>query len=165
MPHSRSMKRRADFLATRRPIMGIWTGWITRLRPMGWSSARPNAGSCTLGTANPSSVTGLRQSGWKTVLKNEPGGCWLMLGWTWASSVPRWPTRPMASWLVSAIMLPAGAGKCSSLCTQLWWSHTLSSVFSVGHLTTRKTLRPWSVSRKGQWSWWGLWSTSLMMTG
>ena len=28
-----------------------------------------------------------------------------------ASSVPRWPRRPMASWLVSEIVWPAGAGK------------------------------------------------------
>jgi len=27
------------------------------------------------------------------------------------SSVLRWPRRPMASWLISAIVLPAGAGK------------------------------------------------------
>jgi len=28
-----------------------------------------------------------------------------------AGSVPRWPRRPMASWLVSGIVWPAGVGK------------------------------------------------------
>jgi len=31
-----------------------------------------------------------------------------------------------------------------------------------GPLTVRKTSRPWSMSRGGQQSWWGVWSTSLM---
>ena len=52
--------------------------------------------------------------------KNGPSGCWLMLSWIWASSVPRWPRRPMPSWLVSEIVLPVGEGKWSSLCTQHW---------------------------------------------
>ena len=32
-------------------------------------------------------------------------------------------------------------------------SCTSSTVFSFGPITTRKTLRPWNVSRKGQRSW------------
>jgi len=34
--------------------------------------------------------------------------CWLTAGWTWANSVPRWPRRPAASWLVSGTVWPAG---------------------------------------------------------
>ena len=49
-----------------------------------------------------------------------------------------------------------------SLCTQPWWGHTLSSIFGFGLLTTRKTLMPWSMSREGQGSWWGVWNTSQM---
>jgi len=48
--------------------------------------------------------------------------------------------------------LPAGTGRWSSLCTQLWWDRTSSTVFSFGPLTTRKTSRPWSTSREGQQS-------------
>ena len=77
---------------------------------------------------------------------------WLMLGWTWASSVPRWPRRPMASWLVSELALPARTGKWSSLCTQPWWGRTSSTAFSFGPFTTRKTSRPWNLSREGQQS-------------
>ena len=39
------------------PYRGTWTGWMTGLRPMGWRSTEPRAGS----------YTGLGQSGWKTV--------------------------------------------------------------------------------------------------
>ena len=35
---------------------------------------------------------------------------------------------------------------------QCWWGHTSSTVFSFGPLTTRKTLRPWGMSREGQQS-------------
>ena len=51
--------------------------------------------------------------------------------WTWASSVPRWPLFP---------------------CTQLQWGRTSNTVFSLEPLYTRKILRPWSISREGQWS-------------
>ena len=40
----------------------------------------------------------------------------------------------MASWLVSGIVWPAGAGRWWSLCTQLGWGHISSSVwFGVSH--------------------------------
>ena len=42
----------------------------------------------------------------------------------WAGSVPGWPRRPVASWLVSEIAWPAGLGKWSSPCTQHWWGCT-----------------------------------------
>jgi len=64
----------------------------------------------------------------------------------------------MASWLVVEIVQPAGAGRWSALgrlyrecCVQFWT------------LSRRRTWKPWSVSREGQWSckrsgaqvWWG----------
>ena len=38
----------------------------------------------------------------------------------------------------------------SSSCTQLWWGCTLSALFAVGPLSTRKMLRPCSVFTEGQ---------------
>lgn len=40
-------------------------------------------------------------------------------------------------------------------------SHTWSTVFSFGFVTTRKTLRSWNMSRKEQWKWWRNWSTNF----
>jgi len=54
-------------LRVARPYRGIWIGWIAGLKPMGWDSTRPNAGSCTLTTITPGNARGLGQSGWKTV--------------------------------------------------------------------------------------------------
>ena len=48
-------------------LQRIWIGWIAGLKPMGWDSTRPNAGSCTLAAITPGNTTGLGQSGWKTV--------------------------------------------------------------------------------------------------
>jgi len=83
-------------------------------------------------------------------------------GYWWASGVPRWPRRPMASWSVSEVEQPVGARTWLSLCTQHWWGCTSSTVFGLGPVTTRKTLRPWGMSREGQQSWWCIWSTRLM---
>ena len=55
------------YLRVAKPYIGIWIGWIAGLKPMGWDSIRPNAGSCTLATISPGNATGLGQSGWKTV--------------------------------------------------------------------------------------------------
>lgn len=41
--------------------------------------------------------------------------------WTWTNNVPTWPARPMASWLVSRIVWPAGLRKLLSFCTWHWW--------------------------------------------
>jgi len=101
-------------LGVGRPYRGIWTGWITALRPMGWSSTRPSAQSCTLAATTPGKDKDLGQSGWKTVWRKWIWGFWSVLCWMWASSVPRWPRKPMASWLVSEIVLPARASKWSS---------------------------------------------------
>ena len=91
-------------------------------------------------------------------------GSWSTAGWTWARSVPRWPRRPRASWLGSGMVWPAGVGRWSCPCTQHWWGHTSTPKSSFGPLTTRTTLRSWSVSREEQWGWWWLWSTSLART-
>jgi len=85
--------------------------------------------------------------------------------WTWASSVPRWPRRPTAPWLRSGTVWPAGAGRWSCPCTRHWWGRTSNNRFSFGPLTTRRTLRCWSVSREGQQGWWKVWRTSLMRSG
>ena len=76
--------------------------------------------------------------------------------WTWASSAPSWLRRPTASWPVSEIVQPAGAGMWLSPCTQHWWGRTSSTVSSFGP-SIRKTWRPRSVSREEQQSWWGVW--------
>ena len=80
-------------------------------------------------------------------------------GWTWASSVPRWPRRPTAFWLVSGIAWPAGVERWWCPCTRHWWGCTSSTVFSFGPLTTRRTLRCWSMSREGQQGQWRVWRT------
>ena len=50
-----------------RPYRGIWIGWIAGLKPVGWDSTRPNAGSCTLAAITPGNATGLGQRSWKAV--------------------------------------------------------------------------------------------------
>ena len=96
------------------------------------------------------------RSGWRAAQWKRTWGCSSTASWTWASSVPRWPRRPTASWLVSGIVWPAGVGRWPCPCTWHWWGHTWSSVFSFGPLTTRKTLSCWSVPREGQRGWWGV---------
>ena len=133
---------------------GTWTGWIDGPRPTVWGSTRPSAGSCAWVTTTPCSAPGLGRSGWKAARQKKTWRCWSTAGWTWASSVPRWPRRPTASWLGSGIVWPAGAGRWSCPCTQHWWGCTSCAVFSFGPLATRRTLRGWSTSREGQWHWW-----------
>ena len=132
---------------------GIWTGWIDGLRSIVWGSTTPNARSCTSVTTTRCHTTGLGKSSWKSDQRKRTLGSWLTAGWTWAISVPRWPRRPRASWLLSGIVWPAAAGRGSCPCTQHWWEHTWSTVFSFGPLTSRRTLRCWSVSREGQRGW------------
>ena len=50
-------------------------------------------------------------------------------------------------------------------CTQHWWGCTSSTVFSFVSLATRKTSKPWSVSREGQQIWWEVWNTGVMRSG
>ena len=65
--------------------------------------------------------------------------------------MPRWPRRPTASWLVSAVVQPAGAGGyCPLVLTQVRLHLECSS--QCWSLTTGQTLRPWGVSREGQQS-------------
>ena len=73
-----------------------------------------------------------------------------------------WPRRPAASWLVSGVVWPAGVGRWSCPCTQLWWGRTSNTVFSFGPLTTRITLRCWSTSKEMQGSWWRFQRTIFM---
>ena len=60
---------------------------------------------------------------WKAARRIRIWGCGSMLGCTWASSVPRWPRRPMASWLCQQ-QCSQQSWRWSILCTQLWWGHT-----------------------------------------
>ena len=115
----------------------------------------PNAGSCPRVTPTPCNASGWGRSGWKAAQQERTLGCWSTAGWTGASSVPRWPRRPTASWLVSGIVWPAGAGQGLCPCTWHWWGRTWSTVFSFGPLTTR-TMSCWSVSREEQQGWWGI---------
>ena len=57
--------------------------------------------------------------------------------WTWASSVPRWPRRPMTSCLIWETVWQVGAERWLFLCIQLWWGHTSNTVRSFGLLSTR----------------------------
>ena len=59
------------YLGVGRPYRVIWRGWIAGLRPMGCSSTRPNAGSCTSAKTASGSSTGLGQSGWKTAEEKD----------------------------------------------------------------------------------------------
>ena len=90
-----------------------------------WCSTRLSVRSCIWITTTPCNVTGLGRSGWKAAWRKRALGCWSTAGWTCASSVPRWPRRPTASWLVSGTAWPAGAGRGSCLCTRHWWGCTL----------------------------------------
>ena len=128
---------------------GIWRGWIDGPSPTVWGSTRPSAGSCTRVTTTPCNATGLERSGWKGAQRKRTWGCWSTTSWTWAGSVPRWPRRPRASWLVSGMVWPAVAGRWSCSCTRHWWGHTLSTVFSFGLLTARRTLRWGACPEKG----------------
>ena len=100
------------------------------------------------------------KGGWKAAWWKMTWGCRIR-----AASVPRWPRRPTASWLLLGIVWPAGVEKWSCLCAQHWWGYTSSTVFSFGPLTTRRTLRCWSVSREGQRGWRGVKSTSFTRSG
>jgi len=95
---------------------------------------------------------GLGKSGWKIAQQKRTWECWLTASWTWASSVPRWPRRPMASWPASEIAWPAGPAKWMSPCTWHWWDYTSGTVFSFGLLTTRRiwTVRVQSAEKNNQ---------------
>ena len=117
------------------------------------NNRRGHAGSSTWVTTAPCNATGLGRSGWKAAWQKRTWECWLTAGWTWASSVPRWPRGPTASWLVSGIVWPAGVGRWLSPCAWHGWGRTSSTVFSFGSPSTRK-LRCWSMFKEGQQSWW-----------
>jgi len=50
-------------------------------------------------------------SGWKVAWWKGTFVYSWTVSWIWASSVPRWPRRPMASWLGSGMVWLAGLGK------------------------------------------------------
>ena len=125
-----------------------WIDWINGPRLTAWVSKGPSVGSCILVTTTPGNPTGLGRSGWKAARWKGTLVYWWTVSWIWASSVPRWPRRPMASWLVSQMVWWARLEKLSCPCTQHWWDLTLSTVFSFGHLNTEGTLRCWSSPKK-----------------
>ena len=57
----------ADLPGKRKALQRDLDSLIAGLNPMGWDSARPNAGSCTLTATTPGNAAVLRQSSWKTV--------------------------------------------------------------------------------------------------
>ena len=92
----------------------------------------------------------------------RPWRYYFTAGWPWASSVPRWPRRPMGSCLVWEIVHPAGTGRWLSLCSQLWWGHMMSTMFGFGPLTTRNTPEVLECAPRRAIKLWGEWSTGLM---
>ena len=111
----------------------VWPDWIDGPRPVVWGSKRPNARSCTLIKTTPCNARGLGKSAWKAAKQKRTCACWSTAGWTWASSVPRWPRRLTASWLVSEILWPAGVGGWSCPCTRHWGGHSSNTVFWAAH--------------------------------
>lgn len=79
--------------------------------------------------------------------------------------MPRYPRRPMAAWPMSTIMWPAGPVIVPLYLYPCTWGCTWNLVFISGSSTTRNTLKCCSISREGQWSWWKVWSTSVIRTG
>ncbi|NXG76059.1 MIPT3 protein, partial [Baryphthengus martii] len=81
-----------------------------RTRHGGEGSTRPSAVSCVLITTTTCSTPGWGKSGWK--LPVGKGNRGLVDSWLKMSQcVPRWPRKPPASWLVSALVWPAGLGQ------------------------------------------------------
>jgi len=138
------------FLRTERHYRGTWIDWIDGPRQTIWVSLGPSVKSCVLVTTTPGNPTGLGSSGWKAAWWKGTLVYWWTGSWISASSVPRWPRRPTASWLVPRTVWWAGLGKSSCPCTRHWWGLTSSTVFSFGHLSTERTLRWWSRSKEGQ---------------
>jgi len=81
-----------------------------------WCSRRLNVGCYTWVMTTPWSSMAPGKSGWEAAWQKRSWGCWSTAMWTWVSSVPRWPRRPMASWPASEIVWPAGLGKWLSPC-------------------------------------------------
>jgi len=79
-----------------------------------WSSTRASAGSCTWGGTTPCISTGLGRTCWRAALQRGTWVSWWTTGWPWASSVPWFPRRPMASWDALRGLWPAGRGRFSS---------------------------------------------------
>jgi len=73
-------------------------------------------------------------------------GCWPTVGWTQASSVPRWPRRPTACWIASEITLSAGLVKQlhleSNLKCRVWFQvlHYEKDIESLEHVQRRAAM-------------------------
>ena len=60
-----------------RSYRGIWTDWLAGLKPVGWSSTRPSAGSCSVATTTQATL--LVETAWLENCVEGPGG----VGWSW----------------------------------------------------------------------------------
>jgi len=78
--------------------------------------------------------------------------CKLTSRWTWASSVPRWPRRPMVSWPATGSLASRTKERTASSYVALWYC-TSNVVFSFGPLATGSVLSCLNVSREEQ-CWW-----------
>lgn len=130
------LDRSVCLLEIGRLYRGIWTGWMSGLRPAVWGSTRPSVRFSTWVITTPCDTTSLGQSGWRASWWKRTWRCWSTASWMWDDKVPRWPGRLMVSMLVSKIVRWAGSGKWSSSCTQHLWGYTWNTVWSFGSFTT-----------------------------
>ena len=125
---------------------------MRELDGLDWRTASNHLGFNWVVTT-PWSKVGLRRAASKLHGRKWPGAAGHQTaGWTCASSVPKWPRRTMASWLVLEIVWPAELRKCLSSCEQHWWGCTSSAV----QLCTPpyKIQSCLSLCRDEQGSWW-----------
>ena len=144
---------------------GIWTDWIDGLRSVIWGSRRPNARSCISVTTTPCNATGLgeRVAGKMHSRKGSWG-----VGWQAAEHEPAvCPGGQEGQWHPGLYQEQCGQQEYGGDCAPVLGSgeYTLSTMFRLGPLTTRRTLSCWSMPSEGQRGWWGISRTSLMRSG